>query len=87
MQNNFKDKVLDLVKDIPKGQVLSYADVAQSVGSPKAYRAVAIIMSNNYDDSVPCHRVIRSDGTLGEYNRGGTKKKKELLINEGYIVK
>lgn len=85
MESKFKEKVLFVVRKIPKGSVMSYAEVARRAGSPKAYRAVAHIMSNNYDTSVPCHRVIRSDGTLGGYNRGGETKKKELLLKENYI--
>ena len=86
MQKNsppFTTKVREVVLAIPKGTVLSYAEVAKKAGNPKAYRAVASIMAKNYDLDIPCHRVIRSDGGLGDYNRGGITKKRELLINEG----
>lgn len=84
MQNNsFADQVRNAVRQIPKGETRSYRDVAKSAGSPRAARAVGIIMRKNYDPSVPCHRVIRSDGTLGEYNRGGSTAKKRLLRAEG----
>lgn len=70
----FKDKVLDVVSKIPKGSVLTYKQVAKEAGSPKAYRAVGNILNKNYDPLIPCHRVIRSDGSTGGYNRGTNKK-------------
>jgi O-6-methylguanine DNA methyltransferase len=81
--NSFTNKVKDVVRNIPKGEVRTYQQVAKEAGSSKAYRAVASIMAKNYDLDVPCHRVIRSDGGLGGYNRGGITKKRELLQNEG----
>jgi methylated-DNA-[protein]-cysteine S-methyltransferase len=81
---NFADMVRDIVRAIPKGQVLTYGQVAQRAGHPGAARAVGTIMANNYDKTVPCHRVIRSDGKIGNYNRGGSEAKKKLLKAEGY---
>lgn len=78
----FKDKVIEIVRRIPEGGTLSYAEVAARAGSPKAARAVGNIMRSNYRPDVPCHRVIRSDGDAGEYNRGRDKKK-ALLRSEG----
>lgn len=63
---------------------MTYGDVAKAAGSPGAARAVGTILSQNYDPSIPCHRVIRSDGHLGQYNRG-TERKREILIQEGAI--
>jgi len=81
----FKKKVLEIVSKIPRGRTMSYAEVAKAAGSPKAYRAVGNIMHNNPDPKrVPCHRVIKSDGTIGGY-AGGTKKKIALLKKEGAI--
>ena len=81
----FKKKVLEIVSKIPRGKTMSYAEVAKAAGSPKAYRAVGNIMHNNLDPKrVPCHRVIKSDGTIGGY-AGGTKKKIALLKKEGAI--
>ncbi len=80
----FADTVKNVVRQIPMGKVLSYKQVAYAAGRPGAFRAVANIMANNYDKSVPCHRVIRSDGHLGGYNRGGIEKKRRLLQAEGY---
>lgn len=83
----FTEKVLDIVRNIPAGSVLTYKQVAGRAGSPAASRAVGTIMKNNYLPDVPCHRVIRTDGRVGEYNRGGESKKLEKLKKEGYIVK
>ncbi len=80
---SLKETVLQIVRKIPKGKVLTYAEVARKAGSPKAYRAVANFMAKNYDLTVPCHRVIRSDGGLGGYNRGGIKTKRKILMKEG----
>jgi methylated-DNA-[protein]-cysteine S-methyltransferase len=85
MQKTFTEKVLEIVKKIPKGKVLTYKEVAKSAGSPRACRGVGTIMKNNYDKSVPCHRVIKSDGSFGEYNRGGTKAKERILKAEGFV--
>ncbi len=80
----FKDQVLAIVKKIPKGKVLTYQEVAKRAGSPNASRAVGSILKKNFDPKIPCHRVIRSDGIAGEYNRGRSNKIK-LLKKEGYI--
>lgn len=82
---NFGDKVREVVRQIPRGKTMSYKEVAYAVGKPLASRAVANVMANNYDPTVPCHRVIRSDGKLGGYNRGGIIKKRELLLAEGAL--
>lgn len=86
--DSFRIRVEKVVKSIPKGKVMSYGEVAQRAGSPGAYRAVGTIMANNFDKSIPCHRVIKSDGSLGLYNRaGGTEAKRKILLSEGYIAK
>jgi len=78
--STFQEKVYAVVKKIPSGQTMTYKEVALQAGSPQAYRAVGNILNNNFDQVIPCHRVIRSDGQLGGYNRG--KKKKALLLRE-----
>jgi len=83
----FTQRVRDVVRKIPKGKVLSYKEVAKKAGSPNASQAVGSIMSKNYDKTIPCHRVIRSDGKAGRYNRGGIRVKRGLLISEGYYFK
>lgn len=81
---SFAERVREAVRQIPTGQTRSYADIAQAVDRPGAARAVGTVMKHNYDPSVPCHRVIRADGSLGHYNRGDTKKRK-LLKKEGAV--
>lgn len=83
---DFADKVRDIVRQIPKGQTATYGTIATMAGRPGAARAVGTIMKNNYDPTVPCHRVVRSDGKIGDYNRGGSDVKRELLRSEGALV-
>jgi O-6-methylguanine DNA methyltransferase len=82
---SFKEKVLSVVRKIPKGKTLTYKDVAKMSGSRGAYRAVGSILKQNYDNSIPCHRVIKSDGTIGDYNRGGSSQKLKKLKKEKAI--
>lgn len=79
----FREKVFSIVSSIPKGEVLTYKEVAKRAGSPRAYRAVGNILNSNHNPNIPCHRVIRSNGSLGGYNRG-EKIKKQKLAQEGY---
>lgn len=80
----FAESVRAVVRQIPAGHVMTYGQVAAKAGRPRAARAVGMIMSRNYDPTVPCHRVIRSDGTVAGYNRGGAERKKQLLAEEGF---
>lgn len=82
MNSKFKQNVLEIVKQIPAGKTVTYGQVAAMAGNPRAARAVGMIMSQNYNPEVPCHRVIRADGKLGNYNRGGIEKKEQLLRDE-----
>lgn len=79
---SFKEKVLEVVKKIPKGKTLTYKEVAKKAGSSNAYRAVGNIISKNFDPKIPCHRVIGTDGKMHGYNRG-IKNKIKLLKKEG----
>lgn len=79
----FAKRVRAAVRQIPKGQARTYGEVAAAAGCPRAARAVGSIMKNNFDPTVPCHRVIRADGKAGGYNRGGEEKKRALLAAEG----
>jgi O-6-methylguanine DNA methyltransferase len=81
--HSFSEKVLNIVRNIPKGKTMTYKQVAEKAGIPNAARAVGSIMKHNYLRDVPCHRVIRSDGSAGEYNRGGEEQKMILLKKEG----
>lgn len=83
---SFKEKVLTVVRNISKGETMSYSQVAEKAGSPGAARAVGTIMAHNDDVSVPCHRVIRSDGSVGPYNGLRGKTKQELLQEEGFNI-
>lgn len=85
MTKTFSEKVLDIVSKIPKGKTMTYKQVAAKAGSPNAARAVGTLMKGNYRPNVPCHRVIRSDGKIGDYNRGGREAKLTLLKKEGAI--
>ena len=80
----FQIKVWELLKTVPKGTVTTYLKVAKAIGYPKAVRAVANAIGNNPNPIiVPCHRVIRANGTIGGYSGiGGIKKKKALLRKE-----
>jgi methylated-DNA-[protein]-cysteine S-methyltransferase len=80
---DFREKVLSIVRGIPMGVTMTYAQVAEAAGSKGAHRAVGSIMKANYDPTVPCHRVIKSDGSVGDYNRGGPAAKQALLWKEG----
>ena len=84
----FQIKVWRYLKTIKKGSVLTYSDVAKGIKKPRAVRAVAnAIGKNPYAPKIPCHRVIRSDGSLGGYSgRGGIKTKKKLLKSEGILL-
>lgn len=81
----FTERVKNIVAKIPKGKTMTYKEVARRAGSPNASRAVGSIMKANFDESIPCHRVIRSDGKIGDYNRGGFTGKLRKLIAEGAI--
>ncbi|MDQ2932927.1 MAG: MGMT family protein [bacterium] len=80
----FKEKVFAVLRTIPRGKTMTYKEVAKKAGKPKAFRAVGTIVGTNFDSTIPCHRVIRSDGGMGGYNRG-IKAKIALLKKEGAI--
>lgn len=80
----FKIKVLEIIKIILEGKILTYKQVAELAGKPRAYRAVGNILNKNYNLEIPCHRIVRSDGKIGGYNRGKNKKI-ELLKKERAI--
>ena len=84
----FQKKVWNYLNTIRKGTVKSYKQVAIAINKPKSARAVANAVGKNpFAPKIPCHRVIRSDGSLGGYSgKGGLKTKKLLLKREGIIV-
>ena len=86
--SKFQLKVWKEIKKIPKGKVTTYKNIAKSIGYPKAFRAVANACGKNpYAPLIPCHRVIKSDFTIGGYSaKGGIKQKIKLLIKEKIYI-
>ena len=83
---SFYKKVLDLTCHIPRGKVTTYGELARALGSPLAGRAVGnALHANTRPVVVPCHRVVRADGSIGGYG-GGVPRKVELLREEGVGV-
>lgn len=79
----FQKAVYRVVARIPKGRTATYAQIAQRIGNPRAVRAVGNALNRNpFAPAVPCHRVIRSDGSVGGF-AGGPRKKERLLRSEG----
>jgi AraC family transcriptional regulator of adaptative response/methylated-DNA-[protein]-cysteine methyltransferase len=82
----FQEAVWRELRKIPAGETRSYAEIAAAIGAPKAVRAVGTANGDNHVVVlIPCHRVIRSDGSLGGYG-GGLDRKKKLLAAEGHAV-
>lgn len=83
----FQNSILSSLLKVPFGETLSYQTLAQSANYPKAYRAVGTACKNNpLPFMIPCHRVIRSNNEIGEFN-GGIEIKKRLLSFEGAFYK
>lgn len=82
----FNQKVWAALKLIPRGRVATYKELAEFIGKPKAARAVGNACGRNPNaPAVPCHRAVKSDGSLGGYN-GGVNKKIYLLKKEGLKI-
>lgn len=81
----FYDKVWKEMKKIPNGKVTTYKRLAERLDT-KAYRSVGSACKNNHDSTVPCHRVVCSDGRIGGFNRG-VKKKVDMLNKEGIEIR
>lgn len=82
---SFQEKVYAVVAKIPKGKTMTYKEVAIAIGNPKAFRAVGNALNKNpFAPKVPCHRVIKSDGTIGGF-ASGSRKKLKLLRGEGAL--
>lgn len=86
MSSSFQSKIYKIVRNIPKGKVMTYKQVAVLARKPRAYRAVGNVLNKNYNPEIPCHRVIRSDGKVGGYNKGKDKKI-ILLKSEGVVIR
>ena len=84
-ENSFNEKCYKLLKLVPEGKVTTYSEIARALNS-KAWRAVGSAMAKNQNLFViPCHRVVRSDGIIGQYALG-SEKKAQLLLDEGVAV-
>jgi O-6-methylguanine DNA methyltransferase len=80
----FEQSVLRKAREIPRGQVRPYSWIAREIGHPRAVRAVGTALANNpIPYFIPCHRVVRSDGVIGNYGGGGPEAKKQILSLEG----
>jgi len=85
---SFSQAVLSKTLEIPRGQVRPYGWIAREIGHPAAVRAVGTALANNpIPYFIPCHRVIRSDGVIGNYGGGGPEAKKNILTLEGVQLK
>lgn len=84
---SFKQRCYEKLMQVPYGKVTTYRELAHALGS-KAYRAVGSAMATNQNaPHVPCHRVVNSDGKIGNYSAGGKQAKIELLKKEGISIK
>jgi len=85
--SSFRRRVLEACRSIPRGQTASYAELARQAGSPRATRAAGSAMAHNPCPLViPCHRVVRSDGSLGGFSSTrGVRQKQRLLMLEGAL--
>lgn len=84
----FQRFVLQAAREVPRGQIATYAEIAKKIGKPKAFRAVGQALRRNpIPIVIPCHRVVASDGTLGGYGgKMGSQRKITLLRLEGVIL-
>jgi len=83
-RSSFEQDVLRKAAEIPRGEVRPYGWIAAEIGRPKAVRAVGTALGHNpVPLIVPCHRVVRTDGTLGQYSLGGARNKRAILAWEG----
>lgn len=83
----FFQEVWETLRSVPGGEVVSYQELAQMAGRPRAMRAVGTACARNgIAPFVPCHRVIQSGGRLGSYGFGGTSVKAAMLVHEGFHI-
>jgi AraC family transcriptional regulator, regulatory protein of adaptative response / methylated-DNA-[protein]-cysteine methyltransferase len=78
----FQQRVWQALREIPPGKTVTYTEIARAIGEPKAVRAVAgACASNNLAVAIPCHRVVRNDGSLSGY-AWGVERKRALIERE-----
>ena len=89
MSEKFFKQVYDVVKRIPYGKVTTYGAIAHYLGSTKSARTVGWAMNNSHQyNNIPAHRVVNRNGVLtGKHHFSGTNLMKQLLENEGIIIK
>lgn len=86
MKSAFYEKCYSLLKKVPAGKITTYKALAEALNT-KAYRTVGTAMNKNpYAPEVPCHRVVKSNGEIGEF-ASGTEKKVEMLKKEGILIR
>lgn len=85
----FQKKVLMALCKVPKGETITYKELAKRAGYPDAYRAVGSVMRiNPMAPTIPCHRVIKSNGSIGNYSgKGGVRAKRRLLEDENIALR
>lgn len=77
--------VLLAVADIPYGETLTYKDIAETISRPGAYRFVGTTLAKNpFPILIPCHRVIKSDGSVGQFGGGSEQKRKMIALEAGH---
>jgi O-6-methylguanine DNA methyltransferase len=89
MASVFTEKVYATLRNVPRGKVVTYGQLAALAGNPRAARAVGMAMRTNPDiPATPCHRVVASDGSLTGYREGqGISTKRKMLTDEGVSFK
>lgn len=86
-QNNFFDKVYEIVKKIPAGKVMTYGQIAKKLGTKDARRVGHALHGNN-DPAIPCHRVVNKEGRVAtNYAFEGWEEQKRKLLAEGVVFK
>ncbi len=83
----FQTRVLLATYSIPKGKTITYKELAKKAGHPRAYRAVGSVMRiNPLAPIIPCHRVVKSDGSIGNYSAPGGAGKKLLMLKSEHAI-
>lgn len=82
----FADRVHQYVRSVPPGRVTTYGDVAWAVGAPRAARAVGRVMTNASQSETPCHRVVRSDGTVADEGLAQRLQAEGVQVWDGRVL-
>lgn len=89
IKQTLENKIFEITKEIPRGKVASYKQIALKVKDKNYSRLVGRIIATNKNwPEVPCHRIVYANGKIGNWSlKGGAKRKKDLLKSEGIIIK